>query len=628
MAAVRSQLPNTALFLLTWCGASLPAAAGPSSHQLIDPPAYEQARLSPDGRYLAYTVDFGFQDVLITARTLDMKILRTTRLPAPQSVGKFEWIGPERLVFSTHTRIGSIAASNDIGNWQAIDADGGNPRQFLAVKYTATRYQVADPLLDDPESLLMVGNAGSGSELFRINTLTGSRTTLHQIDKTNCSYLLDAGQPRILTCPPQGNDVFSTVKTQYRIASDGSLVPLASSPRIVQVSPGGNAFAVQESAAGDSFGTIDLDSGRFSPSIDLAGQSITDIMHAPGGSAPFAVVSEPARPQITLLSPSDSDSRRFQAIQDSFPGEYVHYLNATQDGRQTLLSVASDRNPGQLYLHDRATNQSRLLLTKRPAIEPDDMAQTTSIQFRNRTGQLLHAYLTLPPASTSPPLVVLPHGGPWGVRDRWLFDAERQWLASKGFAVLQVNYRGSSGYGQAFQDHVFGQWPGVVDDILDATHHLISTGQVDADRICSYGSSFGAYAAVMAAVREPSLFKCVAGQAGPYSAEITLSQSDIARTETGKRYLLRSMGGSEKERGAVDAIKYADRLSMPVFLAAGETDPRTPPDNTGVLAKALASAGNPPTVLLIPGQGHGFYGQENHRYHEALLAFLTKHLQP
>jgi hypothetical protein len=104
-----------ALFMLMCCGASVPAPAL-SSHPLIDPPAYEQARLSPDGRYLAYTVDTGFQDVLITASTADMKILRTTRLPSPLSVGQFHWIGPNRLVFSTHTRIGSLPASNDSRN--------------------------------------------------------------------------------------------------------------------------------------------------------------------------------------------------------------------------------------------------------------------------------------------------------------------------------------------------------------------------------------------------------------------------------------------------------------------------------------------------------------------------------
>lgn len=603
-------------------------ASDPIFSLLIYPPAYEQASMSPDGRYLAYTVDTGQQDILITARLEDLKPVRITRLPSPQSIGRFHWIGPNRLVFSTHTKIGSIAATNDTGNWQAIDANGGNPRQLFAVKYTGARYLFLDPLLDDPASLMMVAQTNERTELVRINTLTGQQQRLHHIDQTNCSYFLAGTTPRILTCTQQDPNSLGLITTQNIVQPDGSITALPAQPRIVRVNGAGILYAIDESPNGDRFGTLDPLTLRFQPLSTHPGQSISAIFQRAGAQTPFAVVTEPGKPVITHLSASHQDTVRYQALQSRLPGHLV-IRDATPDGRNLLLEVSSDINPGQLYLADTVTGQARQILAKRPSINPDQMAPTQVLPFAGRAGNRLTAYLTLPPSVTRPPLIVLPHAGPWGIRDRWLFDAERQWLAAAGYAVLQVNYRGSAGYGQDFQDSVFGQWAtGVVDDILDATHEATKSAQIDSQRICIYGSSFGAYAAVMTAAREPSLFRCVAGQSGPYSPEITLTQSDIAQTESGKRYLMRSMGSSPTQRLALDATKRADRLTMPVFLAAGANDPRTPVQHTLDMAQALTNHNKPPQTLVIPNQGHGFYGKGNQDFYAALLRFLDGQLKP
>lgn len=618
--------------MLVCCAASVPAPAL-SSHPLIDPPAFEQARLSPDGRYLAYTVDTGFQDVLITANTADMKVLRTTRLPSPLSVGQFHWIGPNRLVFSTHTRIGSLPASNDIGTWQAIDVDGGQPRQLLSVKYTASRFHVVDPLHADPEAVLFAGNSSTGSQLFRMNTLTGQREILHTTPNTGCTYLLQSQTPRALICDgQQAKDEFSPIKTQYLIDPDqkaaANPIPIPSNPRLLHIDAAGTAYALDQAPSGDRFGTLDLKSGQFHPLASLPGQYLSHALKAGPDNTPFAAVFEATSPQVVHFSVSQHDSIRYRGLQDQFPG-YIDYLDTTQDGRQILFSVSSDIDPGQLYLFNTVTQQSRLLLSKRPAIDPRQMASTQPITLTGRSGIPLTAYLTLPnsPAPTVP-LIVVPHGGPWGSRDRWLFDPERQWLASLGYSVLQVNFRGSSGYGQAFQDAVFGQWAtGVIDDILDATRNATSRFPIDPHRICLYGASFGAYAAMMAASRQPELFKCAAGQAGPYRPEITLSQSDIAQSTAGRNYLLRSLGSTPAERDKLDAIRSADRIRIPVFLAAGQSDVRTPAAHTQALAKALTDAGNPPTQLLLPDQGHGFQGEPaRHAYYRQLQEFLARHL--
>lgn len=627
MLSRHAQRPISFFTVLILFFASVSTSADPTSALLISPPAYEQARLSPDGQFIAYTVDTGEKEILVVATTQDMKILRTTRLPSPRSIGQFYWIGPNRLVFNTHVKIGSIAAPNETGSWQAIDADGSHPRQILDIKYTDMRYQVVDPLLGEPVSLIMSGNGNAGSLLVKINTLNGERQILHQTALPGCTYFLsDLKQPAILSCHSQSSDTYRPSWTQYTIQSQ-ALVPIPESISIIGNSHMGIFPAIKTSPAGDQMGTFELANQSFNPLSPVLPDSIGNWLVS-NTTLPIAAVTESDIPKTTYIA-SNSATQALKAAQSAYPGQYVEPISTTQSESLTLLSISSDKNPGQLVLQDRTTGQFRPLMTKYPTLDLESMASTQPIIVHSRSGISLHAYLTLPNTSSNPPLIVLPHGGPIGVRDRWLFDWERQWLANQGFAVLQVNFRGSAGYGQAFQELSFGQWnTGIVDDILDATHQVISAGQIDSDRICIYGSSFGAYAAVMAAAREPELFRCVVGQAGPYSPEITLKRSDTAQTETGRKYLQRSFGHSPVDRAKADATQQAARIKGPVFLIAGQNDRRVPVENTLALTLALEQAGNPPQTLILPDQGHGFIGdQARARYYQELRQFLSEALR-
>jgi dipeptidyl aminopeptidase/acylaminoacyl peptidase len=227
------------------------------------------------------------------------------------------------------------------------------------------------------------------------------------------------------------------------------------------------------------------------------------------------------------------------------------------------------------------------------------------------------------------PFIENPLGGPWGPRDNWSFNWETQLLASRGYAVLQVNYRGSGGYGQAFQEKAYGQWAqGIMNDIIDATNWAIGEGYADKDRICIYGGSFGGYAALMAPARDPGLFKCAFGYVGVYDAQIQMAKSDTSKSESGKRYLLRSFGRTRAEQDAMSPVTYASTIKLPVYLAAGGRDPRCPPENTEEMQKALAAAGNPPEgVIIEPGEMHGYYKEENNlNLYTKMLDFFGRHI--
>ncbi|MGH8077451.1 MAG: prolyl oligopeptidase family serine peptidase, partial [Lysobacter sp.] len=198
-----------------------------------------------------------------------------------------------------------------------------------------------------------------------------------------------------------------------------------------------------------------------------------------------------------------------------------------------------------------------------------------------------------------------------------------------GYLVMQINYRGSGGFGKAFQDMAYGQWAqGIMNDVIDATQWTIGQGHADKNRVCIFGGSFGGYAALMAPARDQNLFKCAFGYVGNYSAEIQMKLSDTSKSEAGMRYLLRAYGSTKAEQDAMSPLKHVDKIKLPVYLAAGARDPRCPPEHTEAMNKALIAAGNPPEGMIIQsGEMHGFYKEENNlRLYTEMLKFFDRHI--
>ncbi len=179
--------------------------------------------------------------------------------------------------------------------------------------------------------------------------------------------------------------------------------------------------------------------------------------------------------------------------------------------------------------------------------------------------------------------------------------------------MLQVNFRGSGGYGDAFRNAGHRQWAqGIQNDILDATHWAINQGYADKERICIYGGSFGGYSSLMAPIREPGLFKCAVGYVGVYDMDMMFVKGDIPRRSSGQRYLRRTLGTDKAELRATSPTLQADKVGIPVLLVAGARDERAVPEQTEAMRDALVKAGNPPVDTIIQsGEMHGFYKEEN-----------------
>jgi dipeptidyl aminopeptidase/acylaminoacyl peptidase len=642
--------------LCALASSAIAAAAPQPIEDFVRHPTYSFARISPTGEYLALTADRGEQDVLIVLRTKDLSPVKINQLPDDKSVGQFFWTSPDRLIFNSVRKVGTYARPFFTGEWYAVNADGSQARPLIfygardATQRGKTvgneRFTLLDTLEDDDSKVLMAAtyqrsNDGAGTEVVEMDTLSGRRKTITRAPRDNCGIALDAAKKvRFAVCYDSEDEAgnFDSFTELYRRDDDGKWTLLNRSQdsgkelTIAGTAADGRIYATQSDRKGtEAFGTLDPQTGAFEQLFHDPVSDPDRYIYAADGETVIGVVTQAGVPKVTLVDEQHPDSALYASLSRSFPDQFVNFSSATRDGNKIIVGVYSDRNPGELYLYDRSTGQARFLMQGRKWFDAKDMASVKPFAFTTRDGLKMFGYLTIPNGSDGRnlPLIVNPHGGPMGPRDSWGFNVETQLMASRGYMVLQVNYRGSGGFGKAFADRAFGQWSeGIMNDVIDATQWAIEKGHADKDRICIYGGSFGGYASLMAPVRAPDLFKCAFGYVGLYDAQIQMKLSDTSKTGDGMRYLVRAFGKSRAEQDAMSPISHADQIKLPVYLAAGARDPRCPPEHTEAMFKALTAAGNKPEGMIIAsGEQHGFYKEENNlELYTEMLAFFDRHI--
>ncbi len=636
--------------------ATAQAAALQPIEDFVKHPTYSGVRISPNGDYLALTVDRGEQDVLLVLRTKDLSVVKLNQLPDKKSVGQFYWTSPDRLMFNSVRKFGSYAQPFNTGEWYAVNADGSKPRPLI---FHGTRdatqkgkqignriFNMLDTLRGDDTNVLMsasyqASNDGAGTEIVLMDTLSGRPKTLARAPRDNCNIALDVKkQPRFALCFDDESEegVYDSFTELYRRSDDGKWTLLNRSQdtgkdiAIAGTAADGRIYATQSDRKGtQAFGTLNQESGAFE---QLFHDPVSDphaYLRAADGETVLGVITMAGAPKVTLVDDEHPDAALYASLAKSFPGQFVNFASATQDGGQIIVSVYSDSNPGELYLYDRGTGKARFLMQGRQWLDPKNMARVEPFKFTSRDGLLIHGYLTIPNGSDGKnlPMILNPHGGPMGPRDNWGFNTETQLLASRGYLVMQVNYRGSGGFGKGFEDKAYGQWAeGIMNDLIDATNWAIEQGRADQDRICIYGGSFGGYASLMAPVRAPGMFKCAFGYVGMYDAQIQFKLSDTSKRDSGLRYLRRAFGATRAEQDAMSPIEHADKIKLPVYLAAGARDPRCPPEHTEAMYAALEKAGNEPEGMIVQsGEMHGFYDEKaNLNLYTKMIDFFDRHI--
>lgn len=313
----------------------------------------------------------------------------------------------------------------------------------------------------------------------------------------------------------------------------------------------------------------------------------------------------------------------------------VALVSADRDFGTWLLLEARDDGPNRYHRYDLADRRLTPLLSARPTLEAHAIAPTRSVQFTARDGLELHGYVTEPldgQGQVAPgphPTVLLVHGGPWH-RDTWTYDPEVAWLADRGYAVVRVNFRGSTGYGKDLTNAGDKQWGAAMhDDLLDAVDWAVAQGIADADRVGIFGGSYGGYAALVGATFTPERFACAVDLVGP-SNLITLIESVPPYWEPMIAQFHERVGDPTTERDLLwerSPLSRADEVSIPLLIAQGANDPRVKQAESEQIVAALRDRGIDHTYLLYADEGHGFVKPENRLdFHAQTEAFLAEHL--
>jgi len=602
-------------------------------------------RLSPDGQHVAVNAEYDDGNyALVVYRIDDLQPTAMLKLPRYELAGDIAWVGNDRLVVAKARKTGSLEQPLSTGEIIATNVDGSRQTYIYGYEQTGRiaglprgfGYIAGLPRVPNGHFYMrQYSREARRSMVYDVDASTGTGALVSDIARPDLEFVLDGnGKPRYAFGEDErGNNLLFQANAQ---GGWDALPALGDKWRPLALTADGQQVYGYYSERGEPAALV---------LSDLAGQNrhvlASDAFFSAGylqwrnrpQLTPFSVELGNGKPAPKYLE-EGQEVELYRTLSASLPGRAVDFIDYSLDGKRVLLSLYSDRDPGGWYLFDRDTNKVRRLLMSRPELGGTALGERRMVRFRSRDGLELGAVLTFPAGTVAggPPLpmVLLPHGGPHVNGDGWEFDPDAQFLASRGYLVLQVNYRGSRGRGQNFEQAGYRQWGGAIqDDLIDGVRWAIGEHLADPGRVCAYGASFGAYSAMMVAAREPSMFRCAAGMAGIYDLRMMYDKGDIRQSAGGRNYLVRTIGEDPATLAASSPVTQAAKIRVPVLLVHGEKDERAPLAQANAMRAALEKAGNTPEWMSVPREGHGFYKEENNvAFYRRLEAFLARNLAP
>ncbi|MEO5812551.1 MAG: alpha/beta fold hydrolase [Rhodanobacter sp.] len=645
--------------LLLLCGMSV-SAQSVSITDLARHDEYLNVKISPDGAYMAATAVAHGQTVLAMMRLGEGGKDKSTNVLAPRDdndVIDFWWVSPTRLVYSVGIHQGGYDAPLATGELFAVNADGGSPQMLygfrkvgmstgsLIQKAVAERgtAQFIASIPDNPNHILVsislwdeTGYDREFPTAWRMDVRSGTKTKLVKAPMRGAEFLADH-QGRIRFAFAEAND--GSVKVYlHPLDGDGwQLLPEMSAARSTPL-----AFNRDDTGA---YVTCAPDAGGFGVCLwDANKHTLTTLWSHPKVGADGLVAGlardsvagvayMDGRPGTALFDGDSGDAQALKMLMQQFPGENTRFVSGSTDGSLSVLLVEADADAGAFYLYNPAAHKLSLLAARAKWIHPERMASKQPFAFAARDGLQLQGYVSYPPNRENAkqlPTVVLVHGGPYGVRDRWDYDPLVQAMATRGYAVVQVNFRGSGGYGYDFMHAGTREWGGKMqDDVTDATRWAIAQGIANPKRICIFGASYGGYAALEGAVKEPDLYQCAIGYVGVYDLALMFRRGDTPQSTFGKDYLKREVGDDMTKLAARSPVNQLDSLKAKVMLVVGGKDERVPPIQGLSLHQALLNRQIAHEWLYKPDEMHGFYDEANlAELYTRLLQFLGSSIGP
>ncbi|MGI2205530.1 alpha/beta hydrolase family protein [Shewanella oncorhynchi] len=618
---------------------------------------YSDVKISPTGKYLSAITSVEGKNVLLVLDTQTKKLLNAIRFPDNAQVGDYEWANSERLVLAKEYLKGWQDTPIYYGELMAVNADGSRKAYLFGFesgeqqtgsnikKNTPMRASafILDPLPDDERYMLVNAIPWNdrinldfelSQDVYRVDLFNGTRKRITGSPIGRARFMTDHdGEVRFVA----GEDKQNITKVFYRkdgnwVNTDKLNLGLADFKPLSFADDKNTIYAAGRSQ-GETLGVykINLETGDKTEIIQDENVDPSNFWINGTNKQLYAVEFENGYPSYAFVDNEDSHAKLLKDLLGALPGHQVRIVSETRDAAKLVVLAFNDRNPGDYYIFDTKTLKLEYLAAAKKWLDPEQMADVKPISFTSRDGKQLNGYLTLPfgKEAKNLPLVVNPHGGPHGIRDWWGFDPQNQYLASQGIAVLQVNFRGSGGYGDQFERAGYQKWGSDIQhDIIDATQYVIDQGFADKERICIVGGSFGGYSALQSAVLAPDMFKCAIGVAGVYDLELMFNEGDVANSRSGTSYLKDVLGQDKAVLKAMSPSENVDKLKANILLVHGGEDERAPIEQLESLEKGLKAHNYPYQKLVMDNEGHGFYNDEHRaKYYEQMLSFLKTNLK-
>lgn len=591
---------------------------------LFGNPERSSPQISPDGTMLAYLApDQGVLNVWV--RTLGKTDDRVITNDRKRGIRNLFWQYDSKNILYAQDQIGDE-------NWRIYQTNIASKQTKDLTPFQQARADIVALEPDHPDTLLIQLNKRDPKvfDVYRVDLKSGELTLDTQNPGDVAGWQADHDlQVRAAQVTSDDGGTLIRVRDDAKAPWRELLKwgPQETLGNIFGFSPDNKALWVITS--------LDANAARLL-SVDLASGKWTVVAEDPQFDVSFAVT----RPKTNKLQAVVflRERRDFQILDKDIQADFdalrkvrdadISDVSRDVNDDKWVVTFEGDNSPVYYYLYDRRSKQATMLFSNRPALEEYKLAKVRPIQYKARDGMTIYGYLTTPVGADPKnlPMVVFPHGGPWG-RDVWGYDPYAQWLANRGYAVLQPNFRASTGYGKEFLNAGDRQWAGAMHtDLLDGKDWVVQQGIADAKKICVMGGSYGGYATLAGVAFSPDAFACGVDIVGPSNLN-TLLKTIPPYWSTLLAIFHKRMGEDEAFLKSQSPLFKADQIKAPLLIGQGANDPRVNKAESDQIVAAMRKNNKTVEYYVFPDEGHGFARPENRMaFNAASEVFLAKYL--
>jgi len=589
-------------------------------------PQTKQVKISPSGKYCSYMEPWEHRMNIMIKNIESDETCRITNATERDIYGYY-WVSDERIVYIMDK------GGDENTHLYAVNTDGSNLLDLTP--FEGVKCDIIDDLEEIDNVILFQMNKRDNQvfDVYRLDVATGEMNLVSENPGNIANWHSDHdGKLRLATTTDGVN-----TSILYRESETDEWKKLAEynfKEKAIPLffTPDNKSIYVASNVNRDKLGIFeyDINTGKVGTLIyENSDVDVSQLLYSRKHKKITGVVFTTDKNRYHFFDKNREDIQKF--IDEKLPDKENDIASSNKDENKFIIYSRSDLTLGSYYFLNTDTWKFHKLFDLSPWLQEKQMAEMKPISYTSRDGLTIHGYLTLPAGSSGKnlPLIVNPHGGPW-VRDNWSFNSEVQFLANRGYAILQINYRGSTGYGRKFFESGFKQWGlAMQDDITDGVNWLISEEIADAKRIAIYGSSYGGYATLSGITKTPELYQAAIDYVG-VSNLFTFLETSPPYWKPYLEMMHEMMGHPEKDKEQLIATSphlNADKIITPLFIAQGANDPRVKKSESDQIVKALKKRGIYVEYMVKDNEGHGFRNEENRfDFYRAMERFLNEHI--